>query len=157
MLTTDGFIKKLNSTGIYAVKTDMYGVELYETREDYENSRTGLESFMSVGTLDTDWGDAIKYGRFPDDLDDDVCSQIAKIITEYLQTPIPCRSKWPNGTQREAMRHMLNHFVNCDDYSQEFLRGALTMAKGIFAILDMKGDYKATVFPSEVQLKAVNE
>lgn len=149
MLTTDEFIKKLNSTGIYAVKTDTYGIDMYETIEDYENSRTGLESFMSVGTLDTDWGDALKYGRFPDDLDDDVYSQIAKIITEYLQTPIACRSKWPNDTQREAMRHMLNKFANRTNCSQEYRHGALMMAKGIFSILEMKSDYRATVFPNE--------
>lgn len=155
-LTTDEFISRINSLPeVYAIKSDMYGIDLYPTYEDYKLDDREVKWFMTVDPDATStfqpyddnflgwpekWVDEL--GR---EAADELKAHVADLIAAYIETPLGMREAMIDETAKEALRHQLKAALRDKNYGEPYRNGRLDALKTVFNTLNMTADYETAI------------
>lgn len=161
MLTTDEFINEVNQlTTAYAIKSQIYGIDIYETFQDFRDDDREVNWFMTVDPKATSmaqpFGD--NFVQWPDEWNDSQREKLADLIEEYINTPVEFRMTRVDRDNLESIRKRLMGYFNDFDYGEEYRNGRLDGALGVLSDLGLEKEYRAAKESYKVkQQRTVNE
>lgn len=166
-LTTDELIERINQLPkVFAIRSDLYGIDIYADREEYRDDDKDCRWFMTIDPKATsiaqpfgcnfegwpeDWSDSDYWNMSVDeaiDMADYLQNMIADLIDRYIATPVFRRDETIlSSVTKEALLHQLKGTINNKNLSTEAREACLEYAHGVFNTLCLERDYEATVKP----------